>query len=190
MRLGWHGSVLVLVLSVVLRPAAAVAAQQWRGSKGEVSWVVVHKFHEVVGTSSQLDVRAMIDGTTLKVAGQAPTISFSSGNANRDAHVMEVVAAAQFPVVLLKAVATSFVPPKVGRSLSLEMQGEVTLKGEKTRVPVMAVAKRTKETEVEVELNFEDSLTAHKVERPSLLFVAVDDAFKVTAHVLLVRSDL
>src|SRR5438105_2851771 len=57
---------------------------------GTLTYRVVHKLHQVVGTSRQLEGRAVIqDDGTGRVQVRARVASFDSGNANRDAHMRE-----------------------------------------------------------------------------------------------------
>ncbi|MCA1828015.1 MAG: YceI family protein, partial [Myxococcales bacterium] len=69
---------------------ALLLAQAFDLREGTLTYTVVHKLHEVKGTSRELQGRAVLQGGTLKVQVRATVASFDSGNGNRDEHVREV----------------------------------------------------------------------------------------------------
>src|SRR5260370_12590315 len=73
---------------------------------------MVEKVHRGDGVSPQVEGRARLagDGAALFEA-RVPVASFDSGNVNRDAHMKEVVDAARFPSVELRALAAALTPP-------------------------------------------------------------------------------
>ena len=160
-------------------------ASTWNQTAAKVKFTMVHKFHQVEGVSEQVTVRMLYDGKSLKVMAQAPVASFKTGNSSRDAHMLEVVNAVLFPTVSLRALAPELTPPEVGQSASLQLQGEVELHGIRTRVPLKVLCRRLQADQVSIEVTFSDSLTAHQIERPQLLFVPVDDALQLQAQISL-----
>ncbi len=151
-----------------------------------ISYLLIHKFHEVVGTSTVVEGRArLLPGGGLQVMVRAKVDSFDSGNGNRDAHMLEVTEAARFPLVTLKAAGTLTPPATYPATLALDLDGEVGLHGvtRAVKVPVTVTFTSPKEATAEGTLTL--SLEAHGVERPSLLFVKVDDALVVKAKLRL-----
>src|SRR5689334_351446 len=65
---------------------------------GTLTYTVVHKLHEVRGTTRQIEGRALVqpDGVA-KVQVRAKVASFDSGNSNRDEHMREVTHEASHP---------------------------------------------------------------------------------------------
>lgn len=173
---------LLLVLSCLLTASPAWAGTRWAQQEGDVSYKVVHKFHEVEGVSHALEVTAVLDGDVLKVMARAPVNSFNSGNANRDAHTLEVVEAGKFPMVTVRAMMAKFTLPAPGPAQDFTIPGEVEFHGIKVRVPVTAHIQAVDAQNITVAFEFTDSLDAHHVERPELLFVKVDDAMRVAGH--------
>lgn len=158
-------------------------AAQWAAKQGEVSYKLVHKMHEVEGKSVKVEVVAVVDATGLKLMARAPVTTFDSGNGNRDAHMLEVVEGAKFPLVVIKAAVPGFVPPTTPGKVKIPVTAEIEFHGVKV----------AKSFELEVELKdattavatfaFPVSLTAHKIERPSLLFIPVDDDVTITGSI-------
>jgi polyisoprenoid-binding protein YceI len=182
---------IVMVLGLVSLPSLAWAQTELQidQSASKLVYHLVHKFHEIEGTSKSLQGRATIgpDGRA-QVVVRAPVESFDSGNVNRDAHMKETVEAARFPTVELKALGDGLQPPS-----SFPMTVQKTFKVQLTFHGV------TKIFEIPVDLiwmapdkvhavsKFNLSLDAFRVQRPSLLFVKVDDALQLAADVLLKR---
>jgi polyisoprenoid-binding protein YceI len=146
-----------------------------------VSYKIVHKLHTVVGTSKSPTGKARIlpDGK-VQVMVTIPVQTFDSGNSQRDAHVKEVLAAAAYADVSLKAVGEGVtVPTSFPTTIEKTFKGELTFHGERKtlEIPVKLVFESA--TRVTATTTFQISLEAYKVERPSLLLVKVDDAAKI-----------
>jgi polyisoprenoid-binding protein YceI len=168
---------------LISMPTAEAASTRWVGAGGEIEYLLVHKFHQVHGKSKEFTVTALIDAQGLKVMVRAPVKSFDSGNTNRDAHMQEVVDAAHFPYVTVRALAAGFTLPPSAQPVTVQLEGEIELHGVKThqRIPLTVTLANSKEGRVS--FKFEDSLTAHHIERPALFFVPVNDALVLSGDV-------
>lgn len=174
---------LALLSALLLAAAAPRTFDVLPGST--LTYRLVHRFHTVTGVSRSLEGKARLlpDGT-VQVAVRAPLDSFDSGNSNRDAHMREATGAAANPYVAFKGVGTLPPPSHFPSEQRLELRGELTLK---TTRPV------TVPTEVRFEsadraaakCTFPVSLEEHGVERPSLMFVKVDDRVEIVAQLRL-----
>jgi len=151
-----------------------------------LSFRLVHKLHEVTGVSKAVEGKARLlpDGT-VQVAVRARVETFDSGNANRDAHMLEATEAARFPLVMLKAVGAVAPPAAYPASATVTLRGELSFHGvtRPVEVPVEVTFASARQATATARLPV--SLDAHGVERPSLLFVKVDDAVVVTASLAL-----
>jgi YceI-like protein len=148
---------------------------------------VVHPLHEVNGESRSVEARAVIraDGQVVAMA-RAPLSTFRSGDANRDAHMLEALGAASHPFVVFKGVAR--LPPghDLGApgSLTVAMQGELELRGARRRVEVPLTIEPQAGGRLLVRGRFDVSLEGHGVERPSLLLVKIDDTCRIDLELL------
>jgi len=156
------------------------------GPGSRVEYRLIHKFHEVHGLSTAVEGRARLhpDGT-VQVMVRVPVASFDSGNGNRDAHMQEVTEAARFPHVVLKAAGQVGVPSSLPAEVKATLSGEVTFHGVTRGVEVPVVVAFDAQGRARADGGFTVSLEAFGVERPSLLFVKVDDAVTVTASLQL-----
>jgi polyisoprenoid-binding protein YceI len=188
-----------LLLSVVLStvPAAAqqaappaAPAREWsvKPEGSTLTYTLKHKLHEVEGKAAPTSGRARLlpDGT-LQVAVRANVADFDSGNSNRDAHMKEVTEANKFPYVEFKGAANGVkLPETFPGQVRVTLEGEVTFHGVKQPVKVPMTVTFTSAKEARAEGTFELSLDAHKVERPSLMMVKVDDKLVLEPKLVLV----
>jgi polyisoprenoid-binding protein YceI len=160
-------------------PGAKALARSWRvkSEASSLSYTLKHKLHEMEGKARPTEGRARLlpDGT-LQVAVRANVVDFDSGNANRDAHMKEVVEAHKFPFVEFKGLASGVkVPDSFPAEVPVTLKGQVTFHGQKRPVEVPLKVTFTSASEASAEGSFGISLEAFKIERPSLLMVKVDD---------------
>lgn len=155
-----------------------------------LAYRLVHKLHEVVGTSRAVEGRArLLPGGAVQVMVRSRVDAFDSGNGNRDAHMLEATEAARFPFVTLKAVGTLSPPAAYPARAEVTLQGELTFHGVTRPVQVPVVVDFASPRRASASAALTISLEAHRVERPSLLFVKVDDALVVTAGLTLAAED-
>lgn len=155
------------------------------GANAQITYKLVHKAHTVVGTSKKPEGKARIlpDGKVM-VMVQVPVESFDSGNSNRDAHMKETVQAASHPTILLKATADGVtIPTTFPTTIDKTFKAELAFHNEKKVIDVPAHITFTSATAARVTASFQISLEGFKIERPSLLFVKVDDALKIEVDI-------
>lgn len=152
-----------------------------------LSYRLVHKLHEVTGVSKAVEGKARVlpDGG-VQVVVRAGVDSFDSGNGNRDAHMREVTEAARYPLVQVKAVGAGVAAPaSYPAAIELVLRGELTFHGRSRPLEVPAKVQFLSADRVTVEASFPVSLEAYGVERPSLLFVKVNDRIDLAAKLTL-----
>lgn len=157
---------------------------------GTVSYKIVHKFHEVQGTSRAVkaSARLLADGA-LEVHASVPVKTFDSGNDSRDAHMLEAVEAAKYPLVELEAKVPKFtLPPKFPATTRMTLPARVRLHGVEREAKVEATIRFTDPRRVKVTARLTLSLESHGIERPSLMFVKIDDPAVVAADLSFTRA--
>lgn len=180
-----RAAVVAQVLLVGSAPAAAQTVQL--SGTGTVEYHLVHKFHKIVGKSQSVVVRGTVDSGGLKVMARAPVSSFDSDNGNRDQHMMETVEAAKYPWVVARVVVPGYRLPSSG-SAKVRADGAVELHGVTVNHKIELEVDAKDGNRFEVKFEFPESLTAHKIERPSLLFVPVDDAITIAGKAEIVAK--
>jgi polyisoprenoid-binding protein YceI len=165
-------ALLALLLAATLPPQGAFGVDS---AASTIQYTIVHKLHRVAGTSHEVEAKAILkdDGSLLTMV-RVPVASFRSGDANRDEHMLEAMDAGKFPYVVFKGIArlgsTHDLP-----SGPLPLNGELELHGVKTPLMVPVTVLQRPDGSLRARGSFGVSLDAHHVERPSLLFVKVDD---------------
>jgi polyisoprenoid-binding protein YceI len=185
----------IAVAAVVVAAAATARAQSPAAeltvvpAASSITYHLVHKMHKVDGTSHKLEGKARItpDGRA-QVMVRVPAESFDSGNVNRDAHMKEAVEAAKYPWIELKALADGVTPPATFPTTQKKtFKAQLTFHGIQQVFDVPVDVTWDSANKVRAATTFAISLDGYKVERPSLMFVKVDDALKLDANLALTR---
>jgi hypothetical protein len=143
-----------------------------------VEYHLVHKFHKIVGVSKAMAVRGTVDASGLKVMARAqvrhlrqrqrqPRFPHDGNRRGREV-----------PVGVVRAVVPGFKLPTSGTT-KVTVQASVELHGVAVSHPIDITLETKDGTHFTSDLRIPESLTAHKIERPSLLFVAVDDLITI-----------
>jgi polyisoprenoid-binding protein YceI len=177
-----------LVVAATVAFACAALAQDTAPSlygirDGSITYTLVHKLHEVRGTTHKLEGLAKIQpGAPTLVQVRAPVASFDSGNSNRDSHMREATHEAAHPYVEVKGTLPPLQLPLTGPT-RLPLEAKVELNGETERQTI-PVTLAPEGSGIRAKFSFPVSLDAHHVERPELLLVKVDDKVNIEGDVL------
>ena len=162
---------------------ALLLAQGFDLREGTLTYTVVHKLHEVKGSTHAVEGRAVLapDGT-LRVQVRAKVASFDSGNGNRDEHMREVTHEPAHPYVQVK-----------GTAHRVQLPGDFTLEATVDFGGVQKPEKIPVHVEkagggLRAKFSFPISLDAFEVERPELLFVKVEDKMTIDGELLFAES--
>ena len=184
-----------LIPLVVLLAAAAVAHAATSGEldvdakSSSLTYHLVHKMHKVDGVSHQVTGKARLlpDGRA-QVMIRVPAQSFDSGNVNRDAHMKEAVEAARYPTIELKALGAGVtVPASFPSTENKTFKAQLAFHGVEQVMEIPVTLTWESANRVRADAAFTISLDAFKVERPSLMFIKVDDALKIDAKLVFAR---
>jgi len=164
-------------------PAVAAPTTWDLGPESTIAAHVVHKLHSVDAVTRDVEGRARLstDGR-LVVVVRAKVTTFDSGNANRDAHMLEVLDAARFPWVMVRGEASDVRPVPSPEPVEVRLQGVLDFHGSERPLDVTARVRFVTPERAEVEAAFPVSLDAYDVERPSLFFIKIGDRITITAH--------
>jgi polyisoprenoid-binding protein YceI len=178
----------LLALLVAATPAAG-RTYSVEPSKSLVRYHIVHKLHRVTGHSSTIEGKGVLqpDGTVLAMV-RVPMASFDSGERNRDADMREAVDARRFPFVVFKGTTRldgGALAAAQGTTVEAKMDGEIDLHGVKKRIVVPLTIDLAPDGSARARGSFEVSLDAFGIERPSLLFVKIEDRCRIELDLLL-----
>jgi polyisoprenoid-binding protein YceI len=143
-------------------------------ARGTLTYTVVHKLHEVKGTSHTMQGAAKVQpGAPTVVQVRVPIATFDSGNSNRDEHMREATHEPAHPNVELKGTLPPVSLPLAGEQqvtldATVEMNGIV----QRHSIPVTLTPQASG---VEARFSFPVSLDGYRIERPELLLIKVED---------------
>jgi len=167
------------LLSVLLLFTIATAqTKKVQADKKEstMTYKLTHPLHEIEATSKDINCWADLDPGTKTVSHvyvQIDVTTFNSGNSNRDSHAMEVIDAISYPYVKFNSSGIAQNGDK------LKVSGKLLFHGV-TRDLVFDAIPKWENNKLTVTGEFAISLTAYKIERPSLLLVPVNDDLHFT----------
>ena len=150
-------------------------ASSFRVENSLITYFGVHYLHKWEGSTS--DVKGVVNYD--KNSGQyecsisVPLSTFSSGNDNRDSNMLVYCKAFDFPNINFQS--TSI---KVNES-TLEIEGKIEFAGEEKEIKTNAKLNSLDNNLFAIEGELDILLSEFKVERPSLLFVEIEDLVKI-----------
>lgn len=153
-----------------------------------IRFQVEHKLHRVEGISRSIEGRALLEDGKVRAMVRVPVQSFGSGDANRDAHMLEVLEAGRFPYVVLKAAGGATLPAAGAGPVETTLQGELDFHGVRRAVVVPVKLEAGPGGAVRVRGRLTVSLESHAIQRPSLLLVKLEDACLVEVDLTLGRA--
>jgi len=144
--------------------------------------------HDWRGTSLRLSGRVQVDADTparSRVRLSVPVASFDSGNNRRDRKMRETLDAAQHPTVRFQTDSVrvdAWGRTRDGHAGRWTVYGPLTFHG-RTRPIEATVRVRVTDDSLTAGTSFPISLTRFEVDRPTLLFVPIDDTIRTEAAV-------
>ena len=178
-----------LLVALGLLSAAAARAEDARPTllaldQGTLTYTVVHKLHEVKGTTRKLEGLARIQpaGPT-QVQVRVPVASFDSGNSNRDAHMREATHEPLHPFAEVKGTMPHVKLPLAGPQ-DVTLEARVELNGIQQKHAIRVRLEPSGQRGVRAKFSFPISLDAFQVERPELLLIKVDDRAMISGELL------
>jgi polyisoprenoid-binding protein YceI len=159
------------------------------GAASAVRFHVNHKLHTVDGVSRAAEGKAVLepDGA-VKTMVRIPVQTFDTGDSNRDSHMLETLEPGKFPHVVFKGVGKLEGAATPGKPVAVTLRGELDFHGVKRPVEVPVTVEFAADGSARVKGRFTVSLDAHRVERPSLLMVKLDDECAIALDLKLGRT--
>jgi polyisoprenoid-binding protein YceI len=178
-----------LAVSTVARAQAPAESWSLDAKQSSLTYHLVHKLHRFDGTSHALEGKARwLPTGQAQIMVRAPVESFDSGNTNRDEHMKETVEAAKFPSVDLKALAEGLtVPATFPAKVEKKIKAQITFHGVQQMFELPVTLEFVSASEVRASSSFAISLESFKIDRPSLMFVKIDDDMHLDVKVVFKR---
>jgi len=179
-------SAAILAAALTQAPSPAVRILAVIPTETTLTYGIVHKLHKVDGASKEVEGKvALAPDGKVQVMLRAPIVSFKSGEASRDANMAEILEAAKYSYVTYKGVGQIDPPSSFPATSEVTLRGELDLHGRKLAQAVPVKVTWASPTEAQVKANFSFSLDAYGIERPSLLFIKIEDDCRIAADLKL-----
>jgi hypothetical protein len=179
--------------ALVLLGASAVARAQapevltLDGKASALTFHLVHKLHRFDVRATRLEGKARLAGGQAQVMVRAAVEGFDSGNVNRDEHLKEIMDAARFPVVEVKAVGPLAAPAQLPATVDGKYKVQIAMHGVEHLVELPVAVTFESAGRARAKAHFSVSLDAYKVERPSLMLVKMEDEVVIDADLVFAR---
>ena len=160
-------------------------ASSFRVENSLITYFGVHYLHKWEGSTS--DVKGVVSYDKnidqYECSISVPLSTFSSGNDNRDSNMLVYCRAFDFPNINFQS--TSI---KVNES-TLEIEGIIEFAGEEKEIKTNAKLNSLDNNLFAIEGELDILLSEFKVERPSLLFVEIEDLVKIKYSIQGVKNE-
>ena len=160
-------------------------ASSFRIENSLITYFGVHYLHKWEGSTS--DVKGVVsydkNVDQYECSISVPLSTFSSGNDNRDSNMLVYCRAFDFPNINFQS--TSI---KVNES-TLEIEGKIEFAGEEKEIKTNAKLNSLDNNLFAIEGELDILLSEFKVERPSLLFVEIEDLVKIKYSIQGVKNE-
>jgi len=160
-------------------------ASSFRVENSLITYFGVHYLHKWEGSTS--DVKGVVSYDKnidqYECSISVPLNTFSSGNDNRDSNMLVYCKAFDFPNINFQS--TSI---KVNES-TLEIEGKIEFAGEEKEIKTNAKLNSLDNNFFAIEGELDILLSEFKVERPSLLFVEIEDLVKIKYSIKGVKNE-
>jgi hypothetical protein len=184
MKTKLSGTFLIAVLAVFLFTAALPAVAQTGNKPAELQWVLVQStltyhvsspVHQVYGTSRAAKGKGYCSGGWCNFLIAAPVKSFTTGDTNRDLHMLEATRGADFPMVVVQA---HFRQSQLN-SATIDVDLEVQFGGQKAHYAQVPFERTQKGSAVEIKGTVPATCSDFKISRPSFLGMTIANAIPV-----------
>ncbi|HXE09761.1 MAG TPA: YceI family protein [Acidobacteriaceae bacterium] len=164
-----------VILLVATAVASAHAQNQWTLTQSSITWHITHPVHEVEGTSHAAKGKGNCSAGTCDFLIAVPLNTFSSGDTNRDLHMLQTVRGAQFPMVVVRThlPQSELTAPTVHADLEIQFAGQTA---HYSNVPFT----RTQHgADVEIAGTIPATCSDFKIDRPSFLTIPIHNEIPV-----------
>jgi hypothetical protein len=160
----------IIILCMIIC-STSLWAQTFVLAKSEATYTVKMSFKKVEGTSKDLKGKIQCKENVCEFLIAAYVKTFTSSDSNRDLNMETTVESSKYPVAMAKGTFNLSDWDKAKSTLTAEIE----FHGEKKKYDFAVVSKSALHKEVSFNLNLE----AHKIVRPSLFTMKIDNEVPV-----------
>jgi hypothetical protein len=169
-------ALLLAALSASAQTAAHQPATQWVLQQSTLTYHMTHPMHDVNGVSHDARGKGICQNGECNILIAAPVKSFSSGDSNRDLHMLEATRGAQDPMVIVRA---QFPQAETGSS-TVYANLEVQFAGQTAHYTHVPFQRTTTGSDVHITGTVPATCSDFKIDRPSFLTVPISNQIPVS----------
>jgi hypothetical protein len=168
-------SLLLVFASWPTQRVFAQADTQWELQQSTLSYHVSHPLHQVEGVSHAARGKGVCHNGQCDFLIAVPVKSFDSGDSNRDLHMLQVARGGQYPLVTLR----TSLPQDAASSTTVHADLEIEFAGQTAKYSQVAFQLTTQGDEARISGTIPATLSAFKIDPPSLLALPVKNEIPV-----------
>ena len=170
---------LVVLFGVLVLGAFSSATQQpssqWALDWSALTYHMSHPMHEVNGTSNAAKGKGICQAGQCNLLIAVPVKTFTTGDSNRDLHMLEATKGAEFPMIVVRA---QF-PASELDAAWIHADIQVQFSGQTAHYQQVPFQRTQKGSEVQITGTIPLTCSDFKIERPSFLGVPIKNAIPV-----------
>ncbi|HVB34994.1 MAG TPA: hypothetical protein VNJ52_11575 [Patescibacteria group bacterium] len=168
---------LIVFFLLLAVPGLARADSTWILEKSTLIYHVSHPLHQVQGISHAARGKGECQAGECSFLIAAPVKSFSSGDTNRDLHMLQTVRGAEFPMIVVRA----HLPESDLHSGQVHADLEVQFAGQTAEFKNVPFQLAVHGGQIELTGTIPATLADFKIPPPELLFVPIKNEIPVSA---------
>ena len=170
---------LLATLLLLLAPACLGADAQWMLEKSTLSYHVSHPLHQIDGVSHEARGKGVCQAGQCSFLIAVPVKSFTSGDTNRDLHMMQVVRGAQYPMVVVRF----SLPEDAASQPVIHADLQIQFAGQTVEYKQVAFQQTAHGAGTEITGAIPATVSDFKIDPPSLLAVPIKNEIPIKVDV-------
>jgi hypothetical protein len=163
-----------LTLALALSSLAG-GDSQWALEQSTLTYHVSHPLHESEGVTHAARGKGVCHAGQCDFLIAVPVKSFESGDTDRDLHMLQVTRAGQFPLVTVR----TSLPETAGAGATIPADLEIEFAGQKVVYKQVPFEQMTRDGLTRITGTIPATLTAFKIDPPSLFAIPVKNEMPV-----------
>lgn len=169
-------SKLALALLLFSLPAFAQASTQWALVKSTLTYHMTHPLHDVNGVSHAARGKGICEKGECNILIAVPVKTFTSGDSNRDLHMIEATRGAEYPMVVVRAT----FPEAATQSSTIYANLQVQFAGQTANYSHVAFQRTAEGSDIRIVGTVPATCSDFKIVRPSFLTVPISNQIPVS----------
>lgn len=169
----------ILLIGAFALGALAQADRTWILDRSTLAYHVSHPLHQVEGVSHEARGKGVCHAGECDFLIAVPVKSFTSGDSNRDLHMLQVVRGGEFPMVTVR----TRMPQTASASAAIHADLEVQFAGQTAQFKQVPFQVAAKGNEIRITGTIPATLSDFKIDPPSLLAIPIKNEIPVRVDI-------